>query len=210
MLRIYNFARGARGLRVMWQCEEMGLPYTVERVTYPVSEDYRVRHPLCSVPFLEDDAQSVAMSESVAMMLYLAQQYGPTPLLPGDDARRLARSLQMAEFGEATLGAGINPTIAARFAAPEAYKSNWSVSWLEQRVERAVAFTAQLLGDTPWLAGEDLTVADLSVVPALIMWRGIFAKVLPDPLGAYVERAIARPAYAKARLRCDGTAATKS
>src|SRR5215470_17353299 len=138
MLRIYNFARGARGLRVMWQCEEMGLPYAVEHVTYPVSEAYRARHPLGSVPFLEDAARGVAMSESVAMMLYLAQQYGPTPLLPVHDAVDLARTLQMAEFGEAALGAAINPQIAARFAAPEADKGNWSVSWLEKRTERAV------------------------------------------------------------------------
>jgi len=46
MLRIYNFARGARGLRVMWQCEEMGLPYAVERVGYPASAAYRERYPL--------------------------------------------------------------------------------------------------------------------------------------------------------------------
>ena len=27
MIKIHNFARGARGVRVFWQCEEMGLPY---------------------------------------------------------------------------------------------------------------------------------------------------------------------------------------
>ena len=204
MLRIYNFARGARGLRIMWQCEEMGLPYEVERITYPVSEAYRARHPLGSVPFLEDDATGVAMSESVAVMLYLAQQYGPTPLLPLHDARPLARALQMATFGEASLGATMNPMIATRFAAPEADKHNWSVSWLEQRTGQAVDFTAQLLADSRWLAGEELTVADLSVIPALLMWRGIFARVLPERLAAYVERGTARPAYARARVRCDG------
>ncbi len=34
MLRIHNFARGARGLRVMWLCEEMGLLYEVKFVTH--------------------------------------------------------------------------------------------------------------------------------------------------------------------------------
>jgi glutathione S-transferase len=204
MLRIYNFARGARGLRIMWQCEEMGLPYEVERVGYPVSEAYRARHPLGSVPFLEDDAHGVAMSESVAIMLYLAQQYGPTPLLPLHKAAHLARTLQMAEFGEAALGAAINPQIATRFAAPEADRSNWSVSWLEKRTERGVEFTAALLGEAAWLTGDELTLADISIVPALVMWRGIFKKELPERLAAYVERAIARPAYRSARVRCDG------
>ena len=41
MIKIHNFARGARGQRVMWQCEEMGLPYVVENHPFPVGEGYR-------------------------------------------------------------------------------------------------------------------------------------------------------------------------
>jgi hypothetical protein len=41
MIRIQNFPRGARGLRVMWLCEEMSLPYEVELVSFPPSEAYR-------------------------------------------------------------------------------------------------------------------------------------------------------------------------
>ncbi|WP_232537524.1 hypothetical protein [Cystobacter fuscus] len=41
MIKIYNFPRGARGLRVMWLCEEMGLPYQVEKVSFPTSDAYR-------------------------------------------------------------------------------------------------------------------------------------------------------------------------
>src|SRR5262245_62991859 len=103
MIRIYNFARGARGLRVYWQCEEMALPYQVETVSFPTSAAYRARNPLGTVPFLEDEG-GVAINESVAMMLYLAQKYGPTPLLPGKDDPILARVLQMTVFAEATLG----------------------------------------------------------------------------------------------------------
>ncbi len=79
MITVYNFARGARGLRVIWQCEEMGLAYRVETVTYPTPASYRALNPLGSVPYLEDDDGGVGMSESVAMMLYLADRYGPTP-----------------------------------------------------------------------------------------------------------------------------------
>ena len=42
MLTIHNFAHGARGLRVMWLCEEMGLDYSVKTYAYPVPEAYRV------------------------------------------------------------------------------------------------------------------------------------------------------------------------
>jgi len=203
MIKIYNFERGARGLRAMWQCEEMGLAYEVETVTYPPSEAYRALHPLGSVPFLEDEG-GVAMSESVAIMLYLAQKYGPTPLVPGKDDPALPRVLQMTVFGEATIGAGLNTLLAARFGAPEADKRNWSVFIQEQSVERAVRFVAEVLGANPFLAGDSLTLADISVSTALGIWRGALGHALPGELAAYQDRMAARPALQRARARCNG------
>jgi glutathione S-transferase len=200
MIRIYNFARGARGLRGFWQCEEMGLPYQVEMVSFPPSEAYRALNPLGSVPFLEDEG-GVAINESVAMMLYIAQKYGPTPLLPGKDDPALARVLQMTIYGEAALGAGMNPLLAARFVAPEADKRNWSVRGQESRVERAVRHVADMLGGDPFLAGADFSLADISVSCALEMWRGALGQALPDTLIDYQKRMAARPAYQRARSR---------
>ena len=53
-MKIHNFARGARGQRVMWLCEEMGLAYAVQNHSFPVGADYRALNPLGTVPFLED------------------------------------------------------------------------------------------------------------------------------------------------------------
>jgi glutathione S-transferase len=197
MIRIHNFARGVRGLRVVWQCEEMGLPYEVETVGFPPSEAYRTLNPLGTTPFLEDEG-GVAISESVAMMLYVAQKYGPTPLLPGMDDPRLARVLQMTVFGEATIGMGLNPLLEAHFAAPEADKRNWSVRAQEARVGAAIRYVAGMLGDDPFLAGAELTLADISVTCALGMWRGVLGHALPDKLVAYRERLAARAAYQRA------------
>jgi glutathione S-transferase len=197
MIRIYNFARGARGLRVIWQCEEMGLPYRLETISFPTGEGYRALNPLGTVPFLEDE-DGVAINESIAMMLYLAQRYGPSPLLPGKDDPSLARVLQMTVFGEATIGAGLNPLLAAHFAAPEADKRNWSVRGQEQRIAQAVSYVVDLLGSNTFLAGTSLTLADISVSTALGIWRGALGGSLPDSLAAYQERMAARPAYQRA------------
>ena len=199
MIRIHNFARGGRGLRVIWQCEEMGLPYRLETVSFPTSEAYRALNPLGTVPFLED-AGGVAINESVAIMLYLAQRYGPTPLLPATGDQSLARVLQMTVFGEATIAAGLNPLLAAHFVAPEADKRNWSVRGQEGRIKQAVGHVADMLGSNPFLAGSDLTLADISVSTALGIWRGALGGALPDKLVAYQERMSARPAYRRAEL----------
>jgi len=206
VLRIHNFARGARGLRVMWQCEEMGLPYQVALVSYPPAHAYRALNPLGTVPFLEDDG-GVGISESVAMLFYLAQRYGPTPLLPGSADARLARVLQLTELGEATLGAHLNTLLAARFAAPEAERRNWSVRAQEERAARVLQFLAGLLGGQAFLGGDLLTLADISVSPMLGIWNGVLGQALPGGLSGYLERVTARPAYRQASQRCAGSAA---
>jgi glutathione S-transferase len=200
MITIYNFPRGARGVRVCWMCEEMGLPYQTEAVTFPPSEPYRKLNPLGTVPFLTDDG-GVAINESVAMALYLAERYGPTPLLPAKDDPNLARVLQAVVFAEASLGAGMNTLMAAKFAAPEADKTNWSVRSQDARAEQFIGFTADMLGEQPYFAGETFTLADICMATAFAMWRGALDKTLPAPLAAFQERATARPAYQRARQK---------
>jgi glutathione S-transferase len=200
MITVHNFARGVRGLRLFWQCEEMGLPYRAEKVSFPPEDAYLALNPLGSVPFLEDDG-GVAINESVAGMLYLAGRYGPTPLLPPPGDPRHARVLQMTVLGETAIGMGVNPMLAAHFMAPEDEKRNWSVRSLEARVERSIAYVASILGDRAFLVGDDLTLADISVTTALGMWQGALGKEVPPVLAAYRERLAARPAYQRARER---------
>jgi glutathione S-transferase len=169
-------------------------------VSFPPSDEYRALHPLGNVPFLQDDG-GIAMHESVAIMLYLAHRYGPTPLLPSNVDLRLARVLQLTVFGEATLGAGINTLLAAHFAAPEADKRNWSVRGTQARVEQAIAYTVDMLGKYPYLAGSELSLADISVSCALGIWRGALGLALPDKLVAWRDRLAARPAYQRALAR---------
>jgi glutathione S-transferase len=201
MMTIHNFARGARGQRVMWLCEEMGLPYAVQNHSFPVPADYRTLNPLGTVPFLEDDG-GVAINESVAMMLYVAQQHGPTPLLPTDNAALMAKCLQLTLFGETEIGMNLNPLIAAHFTAGEADKRNWSVIGLEQRVKRAIQHAETLIHGRSYLVGDDLTLADISVSCGLGIWQGALGGQLPEALTAYQDRLRARPAYQRARSRC--------
>lgn len=198
VLRIHDFAGGARGLRVMWLCEEMGLPFQVEAVSFPVSEAYRALNPLRTVPFLQDEG-GVAINESVAMLLYLAHRYGPTRLLPGPDDPEAAGVLQLTVFAEATFGAGVNTLLAAHFAAPENDKRNWSVLAQEVRSEQAIRFLDGKLGKNLYLAGSEFTLADIAVSTALGIWTGALGKPLPDRLAAYRDRLTMRPAYQRAK-----------
>lgn len=197
MIRIHNFPRGARGVRVFWVCEEMGVPYETSPVTFPPSAEYLALNPLGSVPFLEDDG--VAINESVAMMLYVAQRYGPTPLLPVNDGPALAKVLQLTVFSEASLGGTLNPLMAARFGAPEADKQNWSVRTMNARAEQFIGFIEDQLGDRAFLVGDDLTLADIALSTTLGIWKGALNGAIPDRLAAWRDRLAARPACQRAQ-----------
>jgi glutathione S-transferase len=205
MLTIHNFARGARGLRAMWLCEEMNLPYAVRNHPYPTGADYRALNPLGSVPLLEDD-NGIGLSESIAIMLYVAHAYGPTPLLPSDHAS-LAKCLQLTVFSETELGANMNALLAAKFGAGEADKRNWSVRGLEQRVERALAHVETLIGASGFLVGGDITLADIAVSCTFAMWRGGLGKPLSGPLSTWQDRLRSRPAYQRAWARSEAAPA---
>jgi len=199
MIKIHNFARGARGLRLLWVCEEMNLPYQFEVVSYPPSDAYRALNPMHTVPFLQD-GDDVAINESVAIMLYLATRYGPTPLLPSakDEPQRSARVLQMTTFSEATFGSGVNTLLAAHFGAPDDQKRNFSVVELESRLLRALDFIVGVLGEQRYLAGDELTLADIAIGTSLGVYKGALGKDLPAKLVTYRERLAERPAYARA------------
>ncbi len=196
MLKIYNFPRG-RGVRVAWLCEEMGLVYKIEPVSFPPSDAYRKLNPLGQVPFLEDEG-GVAINESIAMLLYIAEKYGPTPLLPSKTNPRFARVLQMTVFGEATLGASCNTLLVDHFLVPEKDKRGPLTGVIAERVGQQVAYVESVLGGEPFLAGKEFTLADISVAYALGLWSGPLQKPLGEKLGAYIKRAMSRPAYERA------------
>ncbi|MEZ4448232.1 MAG: glutathione S-transferase family protein [Nannocystaceae bacterium] len=206
-LRLYNFARGARGLRALWLCEEMGLECEIVHVSYPQSAEFLALHALGTVPFLED-AGGVAIHESVAILLYLAERYGPTPLLPARDDPAFAATLELTIFGETAIGMPMNPLLADHFEAPAEHKRGWLVGVLERQIGRAFAYLEDRLGEREYLVGDRLTLADLSVACALGLWVGALDGALPERLVAYRERLAARPAYQRARARNNGERAS--
>lgn len=201
MLKIHHLPR-ARGLRVVWLCEEMGLPYEIAPVSFPPDEAYKKLNPIGAIPFLEDEG-GVAINESIAMLLYISQKYGPTPLMPQPNDPNFARVLQMTLLGEATLGSYGNVMIGAMFMAPDDQKQNWSVMGSRERLLQGFAYVAQVLGDRQFLVGDGFTIADISVgwmVGVARTMMGLEAQ-LPKPLLAYHDRLIARPAYQRAEAR---------
>jgi glutathione S-transferase len=174
----------------------MGLAHAFVPVGFPPDSNYRALNPFGTVPFLQDGY--VSMSESVAIMFYITQKYGPTDVLPTGDDERFAKVLQFTLLGEASLSSPMTPLLAARFGAPADQKRNWSVVGIESRLKGTVDRLRDELGDRKFFVGSSLTLADISVATALRIWSSGVGQDLPATLQAYCGRLQERPACKRA------------
>src|SRR5260370_2147119 len=164
----------------------MGLAHTFVPVGFPPDRSYRALNPFGTVPFLQDG--HVSMSESVAMMFYLAQKYGPTDALPTVDDERFAKVLQFTLFGEASLSSLMTPLLAVRFGAPADQKRNWSAVGIESRLKGTIDRIAVELDDREFLLGSGLTLPAISALTPLPTLAPGFGPDLPPTLPPHSHR----------------------
>ncbi len=196
MLTIFHAPR-TRSHRILWLCEEMGVPYEISAVKFSdPSPELLAVNPLKSLPALQDG--DVTMIESIAMMLYIMGRYGPTDLQlqPGD--ANYARYLQFLLYGEAGLAMYGNPLVATKFWAPEDKRVNWTSDYLKATFAKRLNYVENHVGDSPYIVGDRFTAADISVGYTLGI-AGFAGDIELSPkLQAYHDRLTARPAYQRA------------
>ncbi len=199
MLKIFHNPR-SRSFRIVWLAEEMGLPYEIKAETLgKPSAEFLAANPSGKLPTILDDA--TAMSESTAIMHYLTQKYGPTPLALTPQDTRYADYVQFLIFGEASMAAPLNPVIRTLFSAPEDQKQNFTVDATKAIFRLRVKDVETQLGKGDHMAGE-FTAADISVG-----WSLGFGAVLgldadyPPRVRAYFSRLQARPAFQAAMAK---------
>jgi glutathione S-transferase len=199
MLKIFHAPR-TRSHRILWLCEEMGVPYEIAEVKFgDPSPELLAVNPLKSLPALQDGA--VTMIESIAMMLYIMGKFGPTDLELKSGDPGYARYLQFLLFGEAGMAMYGNPLVATKFFAPEDKRANWTSEYLKATFAKRLDFVDEQLSDSPFIMGNRFTAADISVGYTIGMAK-IAADIEPcSKLRAYLERLKARPAYQRAVSR---------
>jgi glutathione S-transferase len=103
MLKLFHVP-GTRSARIIWLCEELGLPLDIEVVSF--SPEFRMgtkwlkKNPVGKVPVLEDG--ELSMFESGAMVQYILDRYGKGRLQPVAGTLEHALYMQWSWFGEAT------------------------------------------------------------------------------------------------------------
>jgi glutathione S-transferase len=199
MLKIFH-APGSRSMRIVWLCEEMGVPYEALRADMRnPSPEFRAASPLGATPAMID-GEGPPMIESVAMMLYISEKYGPTDLTLKPNEREFGRYLQFLVFPETAIGGEINTIFGARFMAPAEHKANWSADRCVLRMEKAFDLIAKDLEGRDTIAGGRFTMADICIAHGagvVTQYMG-YGDKLPPVLLDYHKRMTTRPAYQRA------------
>lgn len=184
----------ARDMPVRWALEELGLPYEVRLVSFEEMKEpaHRALQPFGQIPTYEDG--EVALFESGAILLHLAERH---PGLLPEDPRARARAIAWMFAALAT----VEPILVQREISILTERDRpWHAARLplvEDRIRGRLADLSARLGAAEWLEGA-FSAGDLLMVSALRrLARSGLAEERPN-LAAYVARAEARPAFARA------------
>jgi glutathione S-transferase len=180
-----------RDLRVRWALEEAGLPYRVESTPFRDRGDAHLAHqPFAQVPWLTDGDLSIF--ESGAILLHLAER--SEALMPADPRPRsevkewifaALNSVEMASLPWSLFQFSPDPA-----GSPGRKPFD---DFLKLRLDRL----EPVLAGREWLAGS-FSVADILMSDVLRLVDRFDGLADHPACRAYVERAKARPCFAKA------------
>jgi glutathione S-transferase len=192
--------------RVVWLCEELGVSYDLklyqrDAVTRLAPPEYKALHPLGAAPVIQDG--DVLLAESGAIVEYIVAKYGNGRLVRAPDHPDFAPFLYWFHFANGTLqpATGRN-MILGRLGLPA---DNPLIRAMKARLELALGLVEARLGKAGYLAGDELTTADIMAVFSLTTMRYFLPYDLaPYPaILAYLQRIAARPAYRRAMQKGD-------
>jgi glutathione S-transferase len=200
-IRILGRANSFNVRKVLWLCDEIGLPYSREDYGRGYQStrtpEYLRLNPTAQVPVVIDG--DLVLRESNTIVRYLASKYRADWLYPTDLAER-ARVEQWMDWVAYDLTFALRGT----FLGGQLQEPPWNNPWFVAQGKKDLTERMHILNDEfaargPYVAGAAFTVADIPVGLAVNRWFMI--KDLERPsmpmLRAYYDLLGERPAYRK-------------
>ncbi|MBW2498983.1 MAG: glutathione S-transferase family protein [Deltaproteobacteria bacterium] len=200
MLKLYH-SKQSRSMRVVWLCEEIGLPYELEHLAMFTPEmktpDYLAIHPLGKVPAIDDEG--FVLWETAAIFEYLVSRYSDGTLLPARETREGAQAVQWMTYGENPLTVIMGEIAAHGGPIPDEMRIPALVDRGRAIAPALVNVVERALDGRTYILGEEFSAADIMLGFGLNIARhlGFVGDDTPRSLD-YCERLMARPAYQRA------------
>ena len=205
MLIVHHLGK-SQSERIVWLCEELGLPYELKHtardpVTILAPADYKALHPIGSAPVIFDS--DLVLAESGAIVEYITAKYGNGQFVLPASHPNFADFLYWFHFANGTLQAHLGRLmILNRLKLAD---DNPVLLATKARVDRALDLVEARTRDAAYLAGDELTTADIMIVFSLTTMRYFQPYDLtrcPNVV-KYLARIGARPAYQRAMAKGD-------
>jgi len=205
MLKIHHLGH-SQSERIVWLCEELGLPYellhyTRDAVTRLSPPALRALHPLGAAPVLEDG--DLLLAESAAIVEYLIVVHGDGRLKLEPPHPDYAAYLYWFHFANGNLQPALGRLMVVSRA--QLGPDHPLQKATQERLDRVLGLVEKRLGEVPFLAGDELTAADIMTVFSLSTMRLFqpFELAAYPNMRAYLQRIGARAAYRRAMEKGD-------
>lgn len=157
---IYH-AEGRRSERIVWLCEELGLPYELKYrrgdVTGSFEDIYAVNPGMRVAPTVFYNGELLV--ESGAIMQFILDRDGHGKLVPHVNSPDYATHLRFMHYAEGTLASDV----VADYRTARA-TDNLAPRGKETDGQRAMRFADDHLAKHPWFGGSEFTAADIMMV----------------------------------------------
>ena len=201
MIDLYA-AGTSNGMRARIALEETGLPYKLNFIDLAKGENktpqFLAMNPNGQIPVIVDHegpgGKPVTLSQSTAILLYCAEKSGK--FLPKDAAARPAmlQALMNASTDITPLFGTVNACMRAKEPHPP------TTQMFKDRLKEFFRVWDAKLAQQKYAAGDELTVADLSLLAGYLRTKGALAELLEGfaNLKRWGDEMSARPAVQRA------------
>ena len=167
MIDVYSTAT-PNGHKVHIMLEECAMPYRVHHIDIGAGDQFKPEFlaisPNNKIPAIVDadgpDGKPISLFESGAILIYLASKAGK---FLGNTDREKFNTLQWLMFQMGGVGPMLGQAHHFRMYAPE--KIEYAYNRYTNEAKRLYGVMDRQLAITPFLAGEDYTIADIATFP---------------------------------------------
>ena len=199
MLKILGRKNSSNVQKVVWACDEIGLPFTREDVGGPFGRnkdpDYLALNPNGTIPTVIDDG--FALWESNAIVRYIAGKHGVGKICP-EDARERALADQWMDWQQTVVNPGLFPVFynLLRMKPPE--RDMAAVKAGRDKLSAAMAILDKHLTKNDFVVGPRFSMGDIPLGIAVYRWYEMAIEREDYPaLKKWFDRLTARPAFQK-------------
>lgn len=196
MLKIWGRKNSINVQKVLWACDEMGVPW--ERIDAGMAfgvnntPEFLAMNPNGLVPVINDNG--FILWESHAILRYLARKHGMGTLWPSDP-QVAARADQWLDWYHCTLFPDMRPIFVNLVRTPAEKRNMQEVEARRKLVVNSMKILDHLLSRQPYVAGDTFSMGDIPLGLATFRWYNMDVERPPTPnIDAWYERLTARPA----------------